>query len=257
MPSSATKAAVPAVNAGTEETSLDHVTLTEAFKDGTKFDASYTAVLKSVMGNAKSRNAFMKAFTEHTKLSHSMVDLPKATEISNDFKANIEQQLTPPFGTKGFLHQTFFVRGTNWTLNVYAYRHFKSDDVTLIIVHSGSTPSWALQIACTFWTTPGSTDQLQRPLTYDTKIEDDKYTYHIDYTNDINMMGPDGKNPIVFKTIYKDNFTAQGMAAIVDEPGKLGFWEWDGPIYGLSIFHTSFKVGDSISSRACTQCIPQ
>ncbi|KAF9059013.1 hypothetical protein BDP27DRAFT_1431977 [Rhodocollybia butyracea] len=93
MSSSATKAAVPR----TEETSLDHVTLTEAFKDGTKFDASYTAVLKSVMGNAKSRNAFMKAFTEHTKLHASYFT---ATEISNDFKANIEQQLTPPFGTR-------------------------------------------------------------------------------------------------------------------------------------------------------------
>ncbi|KAF9064008.1 hypothetical protein BDP27DRAFT_1426309 [Rhodocollybia butyracea] len=234
LPFSDTKVTVPAGDNGeTEESNLYYVaTLVKAFKDGTKLDASYNAIVRSVMKNASSRNAFMEAVTGSPKLQGSslpsqymVTDFPKAVEITSDFKPSAhghghtpysEQQLTPPFGTKGFVNQVYRVNGANWTLNVYAYRHINSNNVTLVVLHSGSTS--VFQTLFTLWTTPASVYQFHRPLTSDSDISDITHVYHIEYKDNINMLGPDGKNPIVFQTIYKDNFTAQGIEAFLMNP---------------------------------------
>ncbi|KAF9059056.1 hypothetical protein BDP27DRAFT_1371895 [Rhodocollybia butyracea] len=190
---SATTVAVSVDKTEIEDTNLQQVaTIVKAFKEGTALDASYDAVLKAIMENEKSQSGMA-------------ADFPDAIEITRSTKeslgSSIETQLNPPFGTKGFSNQTYKVAGTDWNLNVYAYRHANSNDVTLIVLHSGSI-SGAMNLSV-LWTTPATAYKFQYPVTYDSKLGDDRYSYTIDYTNSINMIGPDGKNPIVFKASIK------------------------------------------------------
>ncbi|KAF9065451.1 hypothetical protein BDP27DRAFT_53805 [Rhodocollybia butyracea] len=106
------------------------------------------------------------------------------------FTSSVEQHLTPPYGTKGFVNQTYRVDGTNWVLDVYGYRHANSNDVTLIIVHSETI------------------HKSQYPETYESDLGDGRYSYSINYTNTINMIGPDGKNPVPFQTVYRETFVS-------------------------------------------------
>jgi len=234
-----------------EEANLQHhvTTLIKASKDGTELDPSYDAILKGVMKNNKSRDALMKAFMEHTKLFHSRVaDLPKAVEITGHYVKPISfgvvNKLTPPFGTRGFLHQVYQIGQPDWTLDVYAYRHAHSNDVTVIVLHSGSSSSMINMSA--LWTTPATANEFHYPVTYDSKLGDDRYSYHIDYTRDINMIGPDGKNPISIELQYSETFIAQFMSSVV-ESGALHFTQGSGQIYGMSVFNASLEVDTALS----------
>ncbi|KAF9016588.1 hypothetical protein BDP27DRAFT_1440664 [Rhodocollybia butyracea] len=176
-------------------------------------------------------------------------DFPKAIEITNDFKATtaelggIVKKLTPLYGTKGFVNKTFQVPGTDWILDVYAYRHAHSDDVTVIVLHSGSSTlspdDHPLSCAKTFTlsTTPATLNQSHYPLRYDTK----EYSYHINYTHDINMIGPDGKNPIPVELQYSETYIAQWMETTI-EPHFLKFTQYHGQIHGMSVFNASHRT---------------
>ncbi|KAF9062846.1 hypothetical protein BDP27DRAFT_1336033 [Rhodocollybia butyracea] len=232
-----------------------------------------TRFLKAVLKNAKSRDALMKAIMDNTKLhefglqvgaSQSMVaDFPNAIAITRtEFNASahipraVEKQLDPPLGTKGFSNQIYKVDGTNWTLDVYAYRHANSNNVTLIVLHSGF--SEAIMTSFVLWTTPESASQFQYPVTYDSQLDDDRYSYTIDSTYSINMIGPDGKNPIVFKAIYRETFISQFMAGGIGQgngPTYLSFAQLSGQTYGMSVFNASFEVGTSIFIELLQDCI--
>ncbi|KAF9023634.1 hypothetical protein BDP27DRAFT_1457219 [Rhodocollybia butyracea] len=266
-----TKVALP--SSDNAEADMHNVTtLVKAFKDGATLDASYNAILKAIVENEKSRDALMKAMTENTKLhgfvlpyvssaflicifacrSPSMAaDFPNAVEITSDFKASaakptgVVKKLTPAYGTKGFSNQIYRVVNSDWLLDVYAYRHANSDDVTVIVLHSGSTPSEPKNLTgFTFWTT---TDYRSHyPTGYDADLGDEKFSYHIDYAVDINMIGPDGRNPILFSLLYNETFTAQLMGSASNEPPYLTWAQMPGRIHGMSVFNTKFKVGTSI-----------
>jgi len=235
------------------EAEMHHVTtLVKALKDGAEIDASYEAILKTVMGNAKSRDALMKAMRDNTKLSQFVVaDFPKAVEITSDFQASaaeppaVVKKLTPPFGTKGFSNEVYQVNGTDWILDVYAYRHANSNNVTVIVLHSGSISG--IMVSCILWTTPATAHKFQYPTRHDSELGDGQYSYHIDYTHNINMIGPDGRNPIPIELIYTETIIAQKIGFFTD-PSYLGFSQLLSPgrIYGASVFNTSFEVGTSI-----------
>ncbi|KAF9066108.1 hypothetical protein BDP27DRAFT_1365837 [Rhodocollybia butyracea] len=84
---------------------------------------------------------------------------------------------------------------------------------------------------------------------YDPTCE--KMTIQIDYTKHINMIGPDGKNPIGFKPVYKETFTAQFMRAR-EEPNFLEITHAHGRIYGMSLFNVSFEIGEYIFLKLST-----
>ncbi|KAF9043700.1 hypothetical protein BDP27DRAFT_1346971 [Rhodocollybia butyracea] len=284
-----TNAAVSFDNAGTEDTDLGHVgVILKAFTDRTPVEDS---VFKDVMENETSRAALMKALMDNTKLhgsdlpyvsSQSMAtDFPLAIEITATVKSvlisfssgagsSIDKQLNPPTGTRGFMNQVYRVPGVffktpnipvpfltpnipvsdiEWIVDVYAYRHAKLNNVTLIVLHSG----W-LQDCTVFdlWTTPETAYKFQYPLSYNSKLEDGKYSYIIDYKHDVNMIGPDGKNPIVFKAVYKETFDELEIWGSVGQHLKM----IQGPdyrkkgltsqIHGMSVFNASFEVGTSM-----------
>ncbi|KAF9047232.1 hypothetical protein BDP27DRAFT_694732 [Rhodocollybia butyracea] len=227
------KVALSSDNAETEE--ADVAALVKAYKDIRASVASYDAKFKAVMKNDNARDAFMKAMMDNTELSQSVVaDFPNAIEITRDnVKAagngpsGVEMYLTPPHGTKGFTNQIYQL-GEEWILDVYAYRHANSRDVTVIVVHSGSIPhpspgapiTWMNKFS--LGTTPATLYKSHHPMTYDSDLGDDRYSYLIDYTNNINMIGPDGKNPIVFRAIYKETFTT-GIMGATNNPNNLQF----------------------------------
>ncbi|KAF9047234.1 hypothetical protein BDP27DRAFT_1346191 [Rhodocollybia butyracea] len=246
-----TKVALSSDNA---EAEMQVATLVKALKDGAKMDASYEAIFKGVMKNAKSRDALMKAMTDNMKLSQSMAaDSPKAVEITSgsDFKASaaeptgVVKKLTPPFGTKGFSNQVYQVHDTDWILDVYAYRHASSNDVTVVVLHSGSTPASSFFTVFTLWTTPATAHKFHYPIAYDSELGDGKFSYHIEYTHDINMIGPDGKNPIPVELVYNETFISQ-LRGTGTEPPYLTFSQLPGRIHGMSVFNASFEVGASI-----------
>ncbi|KAF9064127.1 hypothetical protein BDP27DRAFT_1426151 [Rhodocollybia butyracea] len=259
LPSDTTKVAIPSDNENEEHVA----TLVKAFKDGPPLDPSYDAILKAVMENAKSREALMKAVMDNTKLHDSVfccmsqpmaANFPKAVEITNDFKASADEptgivkRLTPPSGTRA--SKAYQVDGTNWILDVYGYRHANSNNVTVIILHSGSTPNSGSIFDkfkyFTLWTTPATSRQFHYPLTYDSKIEDGKYSYRIDYTHNINMIGPDGRNPIPVELQYSETFIAQLIENNAD-PLYLKFWQVPGRIHGMSVFNTSYEGNPTLS----------
>jgi len=233
-------------------------TLVKAIKDGTKLDSSYDAIFTAAMKNPESHNALMEAMMDNTRLSQlNVADFPKAIEVPSDYvkatgRDSIEQHLTPPYGTKGFVTFPHKVDGTNWILDVYGYRHANSDNVTLIIVHSGSITSGGMFIwptLFTLWTTPETIHKSQYPETYESNLGDSRYSYRTDYTNTINMIGPDGRNPVPFQIVYKETFVSRRLDTqeLPQDPTYLKFAQYPGPIHGLSIFNTSFEVGSSIS----------
>ncbi|KAF9047229.1 hypothetical protein BDP27DRAFT_1434392 [Rhodocollybia butyracea] len=161
------------------------------------------------------------------------------------FPSGVVKKLTPPYGTQGFSNQIYRVVNTDWMLDVYAYRHANSDDVTVIVLHSGSTPSEPNNnTGFTFWTT---TDyRFHYPTGYDADLGDGKFSYHINYAVDINMMGSDGRNPIAVPLLYSESYTGQLMGSASNEPPHLTWAQMPGRIHGLSVFNTKFKVGTSI-----------
>ncbi|KAF9061861.1 hypothetical protein BDP27DRAFT_1428503 [Rhodocollybia butyracea] len=240
-----TKVALSSDNAGAN---MHHVaTLVKAFEDGAEMDASYEAIFRAVMENAKSRDALMKAMMDSTKL-HVLFYL----EITSDFKASedlaptrVVKKLTPPYGTKGFSNEVYQV-GTDWILDVYAYRHANSNNVTVIVLHSGSTPATVTLASFSLWTTPETAHKFHYPTAYDSQLGDGEYSYHISYTHLINMIGPDGKNPIPVELIYDETIIAQRITFGTGSP-TLTFEQ--GPasrILGMSVFNSSFEVGTSI-----------
>ncbi|KAF9054918.1 hypothetical protein BDP27DRAFT_1513884 [Rhodocollybia butyracea] len=156
-------------------------------------------------------------------IAHSL----EAVEITSDYcKAaadvpNGKMELIPPYGTHGFVNKVY--KMGSWVVNVYAYLHINSDKVTFVLLHSGSFgstdntestndegyPRTGFSVS----TGPESEDMFHNPMTYDSKLDDDRYSYHIDYAETINMLGPGGKNPIVFPPTYSDSFSGQLMGA--------------------------------------------
>ncbi|KAF9061940.1 hypothetical protein BDP27DRAFT_1337310, partial [Rhodocollybia butyracea] len=196
------------------------------------------------MKNKKSCDALMKAFMEHTKLPHStpVADLHNAVEITSSSTSGVVNKLTPPYGTKGFLHHL------NWVLDVYAYRHANSNDVTVIVLHSGSSSS------------SSTSHMFHYPVTYDSDLGmADTLVYHMDYTRNINMIGPDGKNPIPVELQYSETFTASSMSAAIGTTPYNGLWiiidflvmlltvKGSGRFYGMSVFNLSFEVDTPLS----------
>lgn len=246
----ATKVTLPSDNV---EADMHHVaTLVKALENGAEMDASYEAIFRAVTENAKSRDALMKAMTDSTKLSQSMVaDFPNPVEITSDFKASediaptrVVKKLTPPYGTKGFSNEVYQV-ATDWILDVYAYRHANSNNVTVIVLHSGSTSAPVTRALFSLWTTPETAHKFHYPTAYDSQLGDGEYSYHISYTHLINMIGPDGKNPIPVELIYDETIIAQQITFGTGFP-KLTFEQGPGRIHGMSVFNSSFEVGTSI-----------
>jgi len=219
---------------------------------------------KDVMENEKSSTFTVKAFGDINLFQSTVVTkFPDAIEITIDHDKGsggngISHHLTPPVGTVGFMNQMYKIYDTDWTADVYAYRHAKSNDVTVIVLHSGlckATENFAV------YATPvnASKSHSHYPVSYDSEVGG-KYSYHISYTRDINMIGPDKKNPIVVKAAYEETFI--GSKNLVVEVGTdgliqvgkdgtkidlLSFCMGDsGEIHGMSVINASFEVGTSI-----------
>ncbi|KAF9072112.1 hypothetical protein BDP27DRAFT_1361354 [Rhodocollybia butyracea] len=204
------------------------------------------------------------AATEDANLSHVGVALKAFTDrtpvedsVSSGAGSAIDKQLSPPAGTRGFMNQVYQVpiagrRDQNlnmqWIVDVYAYRHAKSNNVTLIVLHSGlvqGIPDTSGTTTFELWTTPETAYKFQYPVSYNSKLGNNKYSYSIDYTQDINMTGPDGKNSIVFKAVYKETFDEPYMEGSVGHHLKI-VQPGDGQIHGMSVFNASFEVGTSM-----------
>ncbi|KAF9061519.1 hypothetical protein BDP27DRAFT_1337916 [Rhodocollybia butyracea] len=217
----------------------DHMaTLVKAFKEGKALDPLYSAILKDAMENPKLRDAFTKAVMDNMKLlSLNPSDYVKAVAQPS---FAIERHLTPPYGTRGYSHQIYKgPRGTDWTVNVHAYRHANSDNITLILLHSGYSE---YDTTFTLWTNPRQTGSAHYPIRYDSGDRENGYSYHIDYTESINMIGPDGRNPIVFRAQYKETFIAQPMGLPGGPYDGLQFQQAPGRIHGMSVFNASVKL---------------
>ncbi|KAF9059365.1 hypothetical protein BDP27DRAFT_1341601 [Rhodocollybia butyracea] len=233
------------------ETDLYHVaTLVKAFKAGTALDASYDPIWEAVMKTGRSRNALITAMMDNMKLSQFMAaNLPKELEFTSDYikaaaeaSSVTEKHLVPPHGTRGFFNDHCYIAQGKWTADVYAYRHAKSDKVTVIILHSGSistTTGFSLR------TEPKALFKAHYPRKYDSRNGGD-YNYHIEHAETFNMIGPDGKNAIVFKPSYKETFTGQFME-VRDDPTYLQFDEEKGQIHGMSVLNISAQAGTSIN----------
>ncbi|KAF9065845.1 hypothetical protein BDP27DRAFT_1424461 [Rhodocollybia butyracea] len=243
-----TKVAAPADNAENNVANLQHVaTLVKALKAGTQLDKSNDAIRKAVMENAHSRDAFMKAVMSDKTLAKLCANVVEITsdhvEAATDEPSRLERHLTPPLGTRGFIHlrQTLNHAGHTWTVDVYAYRHAESEEVTVVIVHSGITHNEVF-FEMNFGNSP---EGIHNPVTYDSEVGNGNYSYHIEYVDNINMIGPDGRNPIVFRAIYKDTFIGQEMGRRYDVP-SMRFSQLAGPIHGLTLYNASFRVGTSV-----------
>ncbi|KAF9065456.1 hypothetical protein BDP27DRAFT_1331905 [Rhodocollybia butyracea] len=159
-----------------------------------------------------------KALMDNTLLHGIVADFPKAIKIPSDYvKAteggkpdSVEQHLTPPYGTRGFINQVYSVEGTNWILDLYGYRHANSNNVTVIIVHSGTVSSeniiWPVTVF-RIWTTPATIHKFQYPETYEEDLGDSRYS-SLTTRNTINMIGPDGRNPVPFEIVYRETFVS-------------------------------------------------
>ncbi|KAF9065453.1 hypothetical protein BDP27DRAFT_1404792, partial [Rhodocollybia butyracea] len=232
------------ISDGTQGVEAQHVaTLVKAIKDGAQLDASYEAIFTAAMKNPESQL--------------NVADFPKAIEIPSGYAkatrggkpSGVEEHLTPPHGTRGFVNQTFKLSETNWILDVYGYRHANSNNVTLIILHSGFSPNYLT--VYTLWTTPETLRKSQHPATYEEDLGDYRYSYRIDYTNTINMLKPDGKNSDPFQAVYRETFVSFRVDS--PDPTYLKFRQYSGQIYGLSIFNTSFELGSSITIELVQQ----
>ncbi|KAF9070015.1 hypothetical protein BDP27DRAFT_1402283 [Rhodocollybia butyracea] len=158
------------------------------------------------------------------------------------FTGGGEQHLTPEAGTKGFLHSTGTVKidDTVWYTDLYAYRHFNSSEVTLILIHSGHcTGKGVFGIR----TIPSSTRSNNYPATYDQDLGDSRYSYRINESRDINMLSRDGKNPIPVNLSYKEEFITGKMDASADS-----FCKYDSGsenFNAMTILSVFFEVGES------------
>ncbi|KAF9063946.1 hypothetical protein BDP27DRAFT_1426329 [Rhodocollybia butyracea] len=184
-------------------------------------------------------------------------------KAAEDVQPNGKMELTPPYGTHGFVNKVYRV-GEDWVVNVYAYLHIKSDKVTFVLLHSGSfghtestdetkstdNAEGYPRTVFSLWTEPESENVSHNPMTYDSKLDDDRYSYHIDYAETINMLGPGGKNPIVFQPMYNDTFSAQLMGSTTNTPPYLNFFQsGSGQIRGLSVLHTKFGSSSAINFK--------
>ncbi|KAF9061865.1 hypothetical protein BDP27DRAFT_1337467 [Rhodocollybia butyracea] len=144
----------------------------------------------------------------------------------------VVKKLIPPYGTQGFSNQSYQVESTDWNLDVYAYRQAKSDDVTVVVLHSGINSDFGLNIF-TLSTTPPAENQVHYPVGYDSMVGD-KYSCV-------------EKNPVPFEIQYKTGFILDSKYIVDDsDPRYLVFKQRPGRIYGLSVFNTSYKAGSSI-----------
>ncbi|KAF9059366.1 hypothetical protein BDP27DRAFT_1431464 [Rhodocollybia butyracea] len=241
----------------------DITAVVNASMHGTALGSSNDAVSRDAIEeeNSKSRAAaLMKAFKDYKELhdscppSQSMVTkFPHAVEITDHVKAaiggDVDQQLIPPFGTKGFqqlnafiIFQAYQIEGTDWIVNVYAYRHAESNNVTVIVIHSGRTSDGQ---DFGYYTTPATPNNFYYPDSLDSKVGTDMYSYHIDDERTFNMIGPDGKNPIVVQTVYKEKFIAPAMYFLHSAGMVIYFWTDTTEIHGMTVFDASFEVGTS------------
>ncbi|KAF9060147.1 hypothetical protein BDP27DRAFT_1430400 [Rhodocollybia butyracea] len=120
----ATNVAVPSENAGTERANLHHV----------------DSVGKTSKELGAARMSQSHSHTTLVKPDHVEVVVHDAIH----FPSGSENHLLPSKpGTKGFYHKAITLKNKRitWVADTYAYRHANSDDVTVIVIHSG-VPRW-------------------------------------------------------------------------------------------------------------------
>ncbi|KAF9059362.1 hypothetical protein BDP27DRAFT_1431460 [Rhodocollybia butyracea] len=199
---------------------------------GTTLDGSNDTLSKDVMEEESSKSravALMKAF--RTTKNCPNLWLPssptrlKSLTTSKPLWRDVEQTTHTTIWYQGFptvkrfyIFRSYQIEGTNWIVNVsrliqakLRLRYYSCDAKPVLLSKS-----------------------------YDSEVGDERFSYHIDDKRTFNMIGPDGKNPVVVQTVYKETFIAPGMIFVY-----IGGQMAPTDIHGMTVFDASFEVGSS------------